>query len=89
MLKGNLVSSYWGSLPFTVDGSEQWIRNFRDYTDLDLKEDHNNRPVWVCPDGYLYLELFTEVSKQALDFLVTIAEPVCRPEYIHEYQVRG
>lgn len=77
----------WGGLPFTVDGTEARFRRYRDYSKLVIKESHKNRPVWVCPDGYLYLELFTPVSKQALDFLVTIAEPVCRPELIHEYQV--
>ncbi|GIX63591.1 DNA repair helicase RAD25, putative [Babesia caballi] len=87
MLKGVSDPKNWGSLPFTVDGSEQWIRNFRDYSSLDLKKDHENRPVWVCPDGYLYLEQFTKVSRQAQDFLATIAEPVCRPEFVHEYQV--
>ncbi|CDR93906.1 DNA repair helicase rad25 family protein, putative [Babesia bigemina] len=87
MLKGVSDPQNWGSLPFTVDGSEQWIRNFRDYSSLDLKKGHENRPVWVCPDGYLYLEQFTNVSRQAQDFLVTIAEPVCRPEFVHEYQV--
>ncbi|EAN32430.1 DNA repair helicase rad25 family protein [Theileria parva strain Muguga] len=85
--KSLLVENSWGSLPFTIDGSEQWIRNFRDYSNLKLKNNHSARPLWVCPDGYLYLELFTPVSKQALDFIVTIAEPVCRPELIHEYQV--
>uniref|UniRef100_A0A3B0MQ57 DNA 3'-5' helicase n=1 Tax=Theileria annulata TaxID=5874 RepID=A0A3B0MQ57_THEAN len=85
--KSILVENTWGSLPFTIDGSEQWIRNFRDYSNLKLKTNHTARPLWVCPDGYLYLELFTPVSKQALDFIVTIAEPVCRPELIHEYQV--
>ncbi|GFE55061.1 DNA repair helicase [Babesia ovis] len=87
MLKGASDIKSWGSLPFTVDGSEQWIRNFRDYSGLDLKKDHENRPIWVCPDGYLYLEKSANVSKQAQDFLVTIAEPVCRPEYLHEYQI--
>lgn len=87
MLRGVADQKSWGSLPFTVDGSEQWIRNFRDYSTLDLKTDHENRPVWACPDGYLYLEQFTNVSKQALDFIATIAEPVCRPEFVHEYQI--
>ncbi|EDO08559.1 DNA repair helicase rad25 family protein [Babesia bovis T2Bo] len=77
----------WGSLPFTVDGSEQWIRNFRDYTDIKLKKDHENRPMWVCPDGYLYLDISAKASRQAQDFLTTIAEPICRPEYLHEYQI--
>jgi len=28
-----------------------------------------------------------QVYKQAQDFLVAIAEPVCRPLHVHEYQV--
>ena len=27
------------------------------------------------------------MNKQAYDFLIAIAEPVCRPECIHEYQL--
>ncbi|KAK9830608.1 hypothetical protein WJX81_004839 [Elliptochloris bilobata] len=58
---------------------------FRDYAALALKGDHANRPLWVCPDGRIFLETFSPVYRQAYDFLIAIAEPVCRPECVHEY----
>ena len=38
------------------------------------------RPLWVCPDARIVLETFSPVYKQAYDFLISIAEPVSRPE---------
>ena len=32
-------------------------------------------------------KIFVSVPSQAYDFLIAIAEPVCRPECIHEYQL--
>lgn len=58
---------------------------FHDFSQLELKVDHANRPLWVCPDGRVFLETFSPVYKQAYDFLIAIAEPVSRPECIHEY----
>ena len=43
------------------------------------------RPLWACPDGRIFLETFSPVYRQAYDFLIAIAEPVCRPECVHEY----
>ncbi|CAD7703650.1 unnamed protein product, partial [Ostreobium quekettii] len=57
----------------------------QDFSNLDLKGDHSNRPLWVCPDGRIFLETFSPVYKQAYDFLIAIAEPQSRPEIIHEY----
>ena len=51
-----------------------------DFTALSLKEDHANRPLWVTPDLRIFLETFSPIYKQAYDFLIAIAEPVCRPE---------
>lgn len=59
--------------------------SFHDFSNLQLKPDHANRPLWVCPDGRVFLETFSPVYKQAYDFLIAIAEPVSRPECIHEY----
>lgn len=56
-----------------------------DFRDLSLKVDHSNRPLWVCPDGRIFLETYSPIYKQAYDFLIAIAEPVCRPESVHEY----
>lgn len=45
--------------------------------------------VCVCqaPDGHIFLEAFSPVYKYAQDFLVAIAEPVCRPIHVHEYKL--
>ena len=54
---------------------------------LTLRSDHPTRPLWVGPDGHIFLETFGPISSQAQDFLIAIAEPVCRPEHIHEYKL--
>ncbi|KAK2142669.1 hypothetical protein LSH36_924g00041 [Paralvinella palmiformis] len=54
---------------------------------LSLKADHSSRPLWVAPDGHVFLESFSPVYKHAHDFLIAIAEPVSRPEHIHEYRL--
>lgn len=60
----------------------------KDYTnELSLREDHNVRPLWVAPDGNIFLETFSPLYKQAQDFLITISEPVSRPENIHQYKL--
>ncbi|XP_066929031.1 general transcription and DNA repair factor IIH helicase/translocase subunit XPB-like [Clytia hemisphaerica] len=60
----------------------------KDYRKTLLKKtDHAARPLWVAPDGIIYLESFSPVYKHAHDFLIAIAEPVCRPQFIHEYKL--
>lgn len=59
-----------------------------DFSYLSLKLDHETRPLWINPeDGRIILESFSPLAEQAQDFLVTIAEPVSRPSYIHEYRI--
>jgi DNA excision repair protein ERCC-3 len=61
---------------------------FRDYsTSLTLKRDHDKRPLWVTPDNLIILEAFSALYKQAYDFVVAIAEPESRPEFIHCYRL--
>jgi DNA excision repair protein ERCC-3 len=54
-----------------------------------LRPGHENRPLWVCHDGRIYFEagLFPEISSPVNEFLVAIAEPICRPKYIHQFQI--
>ncbi|OQR70109.1 DNA excision repair protein haywire-like, partial [Tropilaelaps mercedesae] len=60
----------------------------KDYrSQVVLKEDHASRPLWVSGDGHIFLEAFSPVYKHAHDFLIAISEPVCRPEFIHEYKL--
>ncbi|XP_039045950.1 general transcription and DNA repair factor IIH helicase subunit XPB1-like [Hibiscus syriacus] len=67
------------------DGEKEGKR--RDFSKLELKPDHANRPLWACADGRIFLETFSALYKQAYDFLIAIAEPVCRPESMHEYNL--
>lgn len=60
-------------------------KDFREQ--MNLKPDHSVRPLWVAPNGHIFLESFSPVYKHAHDFLIAIAEPVCRPEHIHEYKL--
>lgn len=47
----------------------------KDYrSEMKLKPDHVSRPVWVAPDGHIFLETFSPVYKHARDFLIAIAE---------------
>lgn len=60
----------------------------KDYrSQMTLKTDNSSRPLWVAPNGHIFLESFSPVYKHAHDFLIAISEPVCRPEYIHEYKL--
>ncbi|KAK7498462.1 hypothetical protein BaRGS_00010416 [Batillaria attramentaria] len=54
---------------------------------LELKPDHTSRPLWIAPNGHIFLESFSPVYRHAHDFLIAISEPVCRPEHIHEYKL--
>ena len=60
---------------------------FQDYTNLTLKVDHVNRPIWITPESIIYLEAFSPHYQGAYDFLVAIGEPVSRPKFIHTYRL--
>ncbi len=60
---------------------------FKDFSDMTLSPDHATRPLWVCPDGRIFLETTNKHYFKAYDFLVAIAEPVSRPEFLHEYKI--
>lgn len=57
--------------------------------DMVMRPGHENRPLWVCHDGRIYFEagLFPEISGPVSEFLVAIAEPICRPKFIQEFQI--
>ena len=62
--------------------------NFQDFrSQMELRPDHGSRPLWVAPNGHIFLETFSPVYRHAHDFLIAIAEPVSRPEFIHEYKL--
>ena len=60
----------------------------RDFSDLELKPDHADRPLWIDPSkGRIILESFSPLADKAQDFLITIAEPQSRPSFLHEYSL--
>ncbi|CAF4114955.1 unnamed protein product [Rotaria magnacalcarata] len=56
----------------TTGMTNEGLKDFR--TEMELKVDHENRPLWVTPDGHIFLESFSPVYKHAHDFLIAIAE---------------
>lgn len=59
----------------------------RDFTALSLQPDHHNRPLWIDGWGKLTLESFHPLALRVQDFLITIAEPMSRPIFLHEYKL--
>ncbi|KAL5006778.1 hypothetical protein ScPMuIL_015584 [Solemya velum] len=71
-----------------VETSKEDEYGAKDYRNiLQLKLDHKSRPLWVAPDGHIFLESFSPVYRHAHDFLIAISEPVCRPLHVHEYKL--
>ena len=62
------------------------ISGINDLSYLKLKTDHENRPLWIdARKARIILESFSPLASHAQDFLTTIAEPLSRPEFLHEY----
>ncbi|TPX17471.1 uncharacterized protein E0L32_003114 [Thyridium curvatum] len=59
----------------------------RDFTALRLKPDHHNRPLLIDGWGKLILESFHPLAPKVQDFLITVAEPLSRPTFMHEYRL--
>lgn len=43
-----------------------------------------SRPIWVCKTGRILFETFHPQAAQVADFLIAVAEPVSRPQIIHD-----
>jgi len=56
-------------------------------SELPLKSDSQNRPLWVSQEGLIFLESRSPLYEIAQDFLTAIAEPVSRPSFMHEYRL--
>lgn len=69
----------------SVQEDEFGAKDYR--SQMILKPDNTSRPLWVAPNGHIFLESYSPVYKHAHDFLIAISEPVCRPEHIHEYKL--
>lgn len=86
---GEVTDSFDGAFGSStlVDGFLD-LEEYRDYSKiLTLKSDHASRPLWITKENLIFLEAFSPIYHQAYDFLVAIAEPESRPEYIHTYRL--
>ncbi|RPA81794.1 DNA repair helicase RAD25 [Ascobolus immersus RN42] len=73
--------------PDDVDAVSYLFRR-DDFKWLTLKADHEARPLWISPrNGKIIMESFSPLAGQAQDFLTTIAEPLSRPKFLHEYRL--
>ncbi|MCJ1297727.1 transcription factor TFIIH complex ERCC-3 subunit [Hypocenomyce scalaris] len=62
------------------------VNGISDLSYLNLKPDHENRPLWIdAKKARITLESFSPLAAHAQDFLTTIAEPLSRPTFLHEY----
>ncbi|KAL8656343.1 MAG: hypothetical protein Q9210_000333 [Variospora velana] len=62
------------------------LSGLNDLSHLDLKPDHEHRPMWIdAKKARIILESFSTLAPKASEFLTTIAEPLSRPSYFHEY----
>lgn len=72
----------------TAQARESKLKGISNLSYLSLKSDHENRPLWIDADkAKITLERFSPLAAQAQDFLTTVAEPLSRPEFLHEYQL--
>ena len=70
-------------------GSEAKTGGIFDLSYLSLKPNHQGLPLWIdAKNDKIILESFLgDVSRGAADFLTTIAEPLSRPRFLHEYKM--
>jgi len=73
----------------TIMGGERHFGSgSRDFSNLELKPDHMQRPMFIDPVNYnIIVESFAPAFKQAEDFLINVAEPQSRVSRIHEYSL--
>eukprot|EP00727_Mastigamoeba_balamuthi_P012063 m51a1_g748 putative transcription factor iih subunit (747) ;mRNA; f:515138-517959 len=51
--------------------------------------ERERRPMWITPDGRIYLESFSPLYREAYDFLIAVANPISRPKYVQEYEMNA
>lgn len=73
--------------PAVQDMASRHFSAGSDFTALKPKRDHHNRPLWVQGNHFVILESYHPLAPQAQDFLVTVAEPISRPHFLHEYHL--
>ena len=60
---------------------------FQDFSQIKMKEDSDKFPLWIGNNSHIFLEAFSPLYREATGDLISIAEPLNRPTYIHEYVI--
>jgi DNA excision repair protein ERCC-3 len=74
-----------------TENGERPANTYHDFSKYALKEEHADRPIWIGGlnsngnDNIILLEVNNPKYRDATNFLVSIAEPKSRPDFIHEY----
>ena len=53
----------------------------------EMKPNHVEFPCYVLENGTIYVNTFVRFGHTASDFISSIAEPISRPQYVHEYRL--
>ena len=86
--RGDESSSSFSCRSYNPSALQEDFLSYSDHSkELALKADHEHRPLWISKDKLIFLEAFSPLYQQACDFLVAIAEPESRPEFIHIYRL--
>lgn len=70
-----------------VEEPEEQTGDYADFSSMKLREDHLRRPIWVLPDGRIFMEVFAPHYREVYDFLISIAHPLARTRLMHQYKI--
>ena len=55
--------------------------------EIPMKENADRYPLLITKDGHIFLEAFSPIYEKMTEYMIAIAEPVSRPNHIHEYKL--
>lgn len=70
-----------------VDEPDEQVGDYADFSSMRLRDDHLRRPIWVLPDGRIFMEVFAPHYREVYDFLISIAHPLARTRLMHQYKI--
>lgn len=74
-------------IPWCADSESYDLAGFHDFSSEVIGTENVHKPLWVCPDGHIFMEAFSTIRNNIEGFLIAIAEPVSRPPMVHEFQI--
>ncbi len=65
-------------------GDPDPAKKYTDFSRVPHAPRHKGAPLWVLPNGDIYLEAYSPFYIKAKEFLQQCAEPKSRPQFIHK-----